>query len=147
MSMSNSTLSAARRNPNRIYMALMLAHNVQQQREALGLSVSEAAYISGIAVSRWCALEGGWVPADEDAILRSVAEDPGGELSPGLLTCGDQPPQPAPTVGMGRGPATPAPTVRLAPVLINFYTHLFTAARKGGDTACHRKWPELRLPV
>ena len=74
MSMTYSTLSTARHNPNRIQMALMLAHNIQQGREALGLSVSEAAYLSGMEVSRWCALEGGWVPADDDSILRSLAE-------------------------------------------------------------------------
>ncbi len=74
MSMTHSTLSTARHNPNRIHLALWLSRYVQQQREAMGMSVQEAAFISGIEVSRWCALEGGWVPADEDQVLRSVAE-------------------------------------------------------------------------
>ena len=74
MSMIHSVTSTTRPTPNRIYLALWLARYVQQQREAMGISVEEAAYIAGIEVSRWCALEGGWVPADEDPVLRAVAE-------------------------------------------------------------------------
>ncbi len=75
MSMTHPTaLPVTPRNPNRIWLSLWLARHVQQSREALGMSVAEAAYISGIEVSRWCALEGGWVPADEDPVLNSVAE-------------------------------------------------------------------------
>ena len=74
MSMTYSKRSTAHYNPNRIYMALLLARSIQQRREQMGLSVEEAAYIAGIELSRWCALEGGWVPADENPILRSVAE-------------------------------------------------------------------------
>ncbi len=75
MSMSHSPLSTVvRPTPHRIDLCLMLARNVQQEREAIGWSVQEAAYIAGIEPSRWCALEGGWVPADDDPVLRSVAE-------------------------------------------------------------------------
>jgi hypothetical protein len=74
MSMNNSSLSTPRRNPDRIYMALLLARSIQTRRESLGLSIQEAAYVAGMEVSRWCAVEGGWVPAEGDPLLRSIAE-------------------------------------------------------------------------
>ena len=74
MSMECSTTTTVHRTRNRIWMSLWLARFVQQTREAMGLSIKEAAYVAGIEASRWCALEGGWVPADEDPVLRSAAE-------------------------------------------------------------------------
>jgi hypothetical protein len=74
MSMDNLALSTSRRNSDRIYMALLLARSIQTRRESLGLSIEEAAYVAGMEVSRWCAVEGGWVPAASDPLLRSIAE-------------------------------------------------------------------------
>lgn len=74
MSMEHSMFATAHRTRNRIWMSLWLARFIQQTRETLGMSVQVAAYVAGIEASRWCALEGGWVPADEDPVLRSAAE-------------------------------------------------------------------------
>jgi hypothetical protein len=51
----------------------MLARYVQEEREAMELSIEEAANVTGIEVSRWCALEGGWIPEDDDPLLHSIA--------------------------------------------------------------------------
>ena len=74
MSMAHSTFTRAQRNAHRIYGALLFSRYVQRRREDLGLSVQEAAHISGMEVSDWCALEGGRVPAKNDPLLCSVAE-------------------------------------------------------------------------
>ena len=74
MSMAHSTFTRAQRNAHRIYGALLFSRYVQRRREDLGLSVQEAAHISGMEVSEWCAIEGGRVPAKDDPLLRSVAE-------------------------------------------------------------------------
>ena len=74
MSMNNLALSPSCRNSDRIYMALLLARCIQTRREALGLSIEEAAYVAGMEASRWCAVEGGWVPAANDPLLRAIAE-------------------------------------------------------------------------
>jgi hypothetical protein len=72
--MAHSTFTRAQRNAHRIYGALLFSRYVQRRREDLGLSVQEAAHISGMEVSDWCALEGGRVPAKNDPLLCSVAE-------------------------------------------------------------------------
>jgi hypothetical protein len=75
MSMNHSPLSTVvRHTPLRIDLCLTLARHVQEEREAMGLSVQVAAYIAGVDLSRWCAVEAGWVPADDDPLLRSLAE-------------------------------------------------------------------------
>ncbi len=74
MSMEGWTPTTVNRTRDRIWLSLWLARFVQQTREAMGLSIQVAAYIAGVEVSRWSALEGGWVPADEDPVLRSAAE-------------------------------------------------------------------------
>ena len=82
--MSNDFV-AAPKHPNvsaaeRTDMAMLLARNVRQRREQLGLSVQRAAELSGMVVSDWYALEAGWVPDDESQ-LRAVA----GALETGYL--------------------------------------------------------------
>ena len=53
-------------------MAMLLARNVRQRREQLGLSVKRAAELSGMVVSDWYALEAGWVPSVESGLLDSI---------------------------------------------------------------------------
>ncbi len=74
MSMSSSTLSAAERNCYRIPGALLFSNYIQQRRQDLGLAIEQAAHEACIEVSEWCALELGWVPADDDPVLHSIAE-------------------------------------------------------------------------
>jgi hypothetical protein len=51
----------------------LFAHSVQERRQELGLSIFEAAELSGLTVFQWAAVEdGAWVPEDRNAI-RSMA--------------------------------------------------------------------------
>jgi transcriptional regulator with XRE-family HTH domain len=54
-------------------MALLFARSVRQRRLQLGLSVQQAAELSGMVVSDWYALEAGWVPTVESGLLESIA--------------------------------------------------------------------------
>jgi predicted transcriptional regulator len=61
--------SARRPNP---WYASALARCVSTRRAQLGLTVEEAAELSGMEVSEWMALEAGWVPTD-DRVRRVIA--------------------------------------------------------------------------
>ena len=51
------------------------AHMLAQRRQDLGLSVAEAAALSGLEVSQWMALEeGAWIPEDDGPELQPLAE-------------------------------------------------------------------------
>ena len=54
-------------------MAMLLARNVRQRRQELGLSVKHAAQLSGMGASDWYALEAGWVPSVESRLLDAIA--------------------------------------------------------------------------
>jgi transcriptional regulator with XRE-family HTH domain len=59
--------------PNRIEACLLFATLIQQRREQLSLSIEHAAGLSGLRISEWYAVEGGWVPENE-AVLHAIAE-------------------------------------------------------------------------
>jgi helix-turn-helix protein len=65
----HQTVSAAERAD----WAMLLAREVRQRREELGLSVKRAAELSGMETSEWYVLEIGWVPSVESGLLDSIA--------------------------------------------------------------------------
>jgi hypothetical protein len=77
MSMSSSSTTTitrtAAQEANRLRWALSLARYTTQRRVQLGLTVAEAAELSGLQISEWAGLEEGWIP-DDLATLRSIAE-------------------------------------------------------------------------
>jgi hypothetical protein len=50
---------------------LLLSRYVRQRREGLGLTITTASELAGIAFSEWCALESGWIPGDR-ATLHAI---------------------------------------------------------------------------
>ena len=70
MVLTNAIRSARRPNP---WYASALGRFVQQRRTDLGMTIAEAAELSGLDLSYWTALEAGWVPQDRNQ-LRSIAE-------------------------------------------------------------------------
>jgi hypothetical protein len=50
---------------------LLLSRYVRQRREDLGLTITTASELAGIAFSEWCALELGWIPGDR-ATLHAI---------------------------------------------------------------------------
>ncbi len=60
------------RGASRRWYATALARFTERRRQELGLSVAEAAELSGLELSQWCALETGWVP-DDLSTLRAIA--------------------------------------------------------------------------
>ncbi len=59
------------RRPNPVY-ASALGRYIHDRRLELGLTVAEAAELTGMEFCHWAALEGGWVPQD-DNLIRSIA--------------------------------------------------------------------------
>jgi len=57
-------------DPSRLTAAL--AHYTSTRREHLGLTVAQAAELSGLELSQWCALEDGWVP-ESLSTVRAIA--------------------------------------------------------------------------
>jgi transcriptional regulator with XRE-family HTH domain len=51
----------------------MFGHSILQTRDAAGLSIEQAAQLSGMEISEWVAVEDGHVPADLNR-LRAMAE-------------------------------------------------------------------------
>jgi hypothetical protein len=72
MIMSQVT-SPARRAADRLWYASAFARYTRKRRAQLGLSVEEAAELSGMKLCDWAAMESGWVPEDHD-VTRAVAE-------------------------------------------------------------------------
>ena len=70
MVLNTGIRSARRPNP---WHASVLGRYVQQRRSDLGMTIAEAAELSGPELSYWAALEAGWVPQDEN-MLCSIAE-------------------------------------------------------------------------
>ena len=58
----------------RLQNSFSLAHYVGYHRKLLKLTIDQAAALSGLAVSEWCALEDGWVPEDDGPVMHAVAE-------------------------------------------------------------------------
>lgn len=50
---------------------LLLSRSVRQRREDLGLTITRASELAGMAFSEWCALESGWIPSDR-ATLHAI---------------------------------------------------------------------------
>lgn len=71
MSMVLITKIGSVRRPNPWY-ASALGRFVQQRRTDMGMTVAEAAELSGMELFQWAALEAGWIPSDRD-LLYSVA--------------------------------------------------------------------------
>jgi len=68
-----STLSStADQEANRLWWAFALARYTAARREELGLTVGEAAELSGLEISEWLGLEQGWVPQDQE-MLKGIA--------------------------------------------------------------------------
>jgi transcriptional regulator with XRE-family HTH domain len=57
----------------RQFWARMFGHSILQTRDAAGLSIEQAAQLSGMEISEWVAVEDGHVPADLNR-LRAMAE-------------------------------------------------------------------------
>jgi len=76
MSMIRIPASRAALYPTlRHYASHMLGEAAYQRRQDLGLSVAEAAALSGLALSQWMALkEGAWIPEDDSPELQPIAE-------------------------------------------------------------------------
>ena len=53
--------------------AMLLAREVRQRREELGLSIERAAELSGMETCEWTVLEAGWVPSVESGLLDAIA--------------------------------------------------------------------------
>ncbi len=58
---------------DRAWYAATLARYSKKRRAQLGLSVEEAAEMSGMQVCAWAAMEDGWVPTDVPTI-RAIAQ-------------------------------------------------------------------------
>jgi transcriptional regulator with XRE-family HTH domain len=50
----------------------LFGHGIRENRENAGLSIEQAAHLSGMEVSEWAAIEDGYVPQTTDQ-LRSIA--------------------------------------------------------------------------
>ena len=76
MSMIRISASRAALYPTlRHYASHMLAEAAYQRRQDLGLSVAEAAELSGLALSQWMALEeGAWIPEQDGPELLPLAQ-------------------------------------------------------------------------
>ena len=73
-SLTSSSLAAEdeRRQANRAWMGHSLARLTVKRREDIGLTLDEAAALSGLELSQWVALEIGWVP-EEANLRRAIA--------------------------------------------------------------------------
>lgn len=65
--------SSARRAADRLWQASAFARYTRKRRTGLGLTVEQAAELSGMKLCDWAAMESGWVPEDH-AVIRAVAE-------------------------------------------------------------------------
>ena len=76
MSMIRISASRAALYPTlRHYASHMLAEAAYQRRQDLGLSIAEAAALSGLALSQWMALEeGAWIPEQDGPELLPLAQ-------------------------------------------------------------------------
>jgi transcriptional regulator with XRE-family HTH domain len=70
MSYTNATPTA--RPSTGAHWASALARYTAARREQLGLTIAEAAQLSGLQISEWLGLEEGWAPEDL-ATLRAIA--------------------------------------------------------------------------
>ncbi len=69
---NGSTTADARREANRARWNHALAHYTLERRQELGLTVAQAAELSGLEISQWYALESGWATDDMNT-LRAIA--------------------------------------------------------------------------
>ena len=76
MSMVRISASRAALYPTiREYASHMLGEIAYQRRQDLGLSIAQAAELSGLALSQWMALEeGAWIPEQDSPTLRPIAD-------------------------------------------------------------------------
>jgi hypothetical protein len=58
---------------DRAWYAATLSRYTTKRRAQLGLSVKEAAELSGMQVCEWAAMEDGWIPTDVPTI-RAIAQ-------------------------------------------------------------------------
>ncbi len=70
--------------------SLSLAIYVQLRREKLRLTITQAARLSGLEFSEWCALEAGWIPDSRD-LLRAIAGTLEASTTTIVLLAGRQP--------------------------------------------------------
>ena len=72
MSMYHMNVTPTDRTATGAHWASALARYTAARREQLGLTITEAAQLSGLQISEWVGLEDGWVPEDL-ATLRAIA--------------------------------------------------------------------------
>lgn len=75
MNLSSTTTTTARpaaQEANRLWWASALARYTSNRREELGLTIAQAAELSGLQISEWMGLEDGWVP-EHLATLQAIA--------------------------------------------------------------------------
>ncbi len=63
---------STRRTADLVWYASALARYARERRSQLGLTVAEAAELSGMQTCEWAALEDGWVPAE--SLIRPIAQ-------------------------------------------------------------------------
>jgi hypothetical protein len=59
--------------PDRVHYTHLFARLVRDRRRELRLTVARAAELTGIELSEWIAIEGGWVPREHQEI-RTISE-------------------------------------------------------------------------
>lgn len=69
---TDSLIASAHRRPP--FDALSMARYVRRRRLQIGLTVAVAAALAGMELSQWDALEGGWIPPENDPRLHAIAE-------------------------------------------------------------------------
>ena len=72
MSMHYTNVTPTNRTSTGAHWASALARYTAARREQLGLTIAEAAQLSGLQISEWLGLEEGWAPEDL-ATLRAIA--------------------------------------------------------------------------
>ena len=58
---------------NRAWWSMVMARYITNRRNSLGLTVTQAAALSGLQLSEWLGLEEGWVPQDQGTICAIAA--------------------------------------------------------------------------
>lgn len=71
-SSTTPTTRTAAHEANRLRWATCLARYTAKRRQELGLTVAQAAELSGLQLSEWYGLEQGWIP-DHLGTLRAIA--------------------------------------------------------------------------
>jgi len=66
------SLDPSARRARHAWDALLLARYAKKRRAELGLTIDEAAELSGMEPSQWAAIEAGWLPSEREDV-RTIA--------------------------------------------------------------------------